>query len=193
MFNKNKQFVSYVINFALALMLFSQTTHAGTDVYVTRDANGNPVFSDTPSEAAEKIIIKEIQTVEEPKAVTLPDSSDPRIKQAVRYETLDIISPQSDEAIRNNAGNIMIQVALKPGLGGDDVILITLDGKEVSRGSATSVALNNLDRGSHQVSAAVISRTGARLLKSDVVEFHLLRTSVLNQPAPQPNPPPANN
>jgi hypothetical protein len=172
------------------LILFMPAGHA--DVYRSVDENGNVVYSDHPSKGAEKIEIKDAQTIHLPSAG--PFKYQPPPKEAPpRYSTVAISHPGNDESIRQNSGDITVQVAVNPGLKPGDVISLLMDGKEVASGPATSVTLKNVDRGSHTLQARVVGSDGSTWLSSESVTFHLLRHTVL-QPKPPPGPlnPPTN-
>lgn len=182
----------------MRLLLYSalifMTSAASADIYRSVDENGNVVFSDTPSEGAEKIEVKEAQTVDSPS--TQPFRYDPPpAEQPPRYQSLAITSPQDDQSVRANAGNVSVSMSVTPGLRGGDRLVLLMDGKQVASGSSTSVSMDNVDRGSHTLQARVIDRNGKTLASSDPVTFHLLRHSVQHaKPPPGPlNPPkPAN-
>ena len=57
--------------------------------------------------------------------------------------------------------------------------VLTLDGKEVYKGSQGSAILENVDRGTHVVSATVAARNGQSLISSAPVEFTLHRFTSL--------------
>ena len=159
----------------LLAIVFIQDAQAGTEVYITRDKNGNPVFSDQPSESAEKIKVQEIMTVP---AENIPSKTrEATRKPTVAYKSLSITRPLNDSAVRENSGKVSISVAAEPGLQKGHKIIISLDGSEISRGSSNSVSLDNVDRGTHSVSAAIISPEGTPLITAPPVQFTLLRFS----------------
>lgn len=156
----------------------------GTDVYITRDKDGNPVFSDQPSNDAEKLIIEDIQIIpsERPRTSTSPGSG--TIKELPKYNDLTIVSPKDDQTIRENTGALSIQLNLDPELRGKDVIKLYMDGKVVAEGRQLSFNLSNVDRGSHVLQAAVTSSSGKKSIQSKSITVHLQRISVNNNPSP---------
>lgn len=172
-----------LLNYILLLCVFAP---ASADIYRSVDENGNVVFSDTPSEGAEKIEVQEAQTVDSPDTrpfVYEPPESEP----APRYRSVAISSPQDDESIRANSGNITIRMSVSPSLKRGDKLVLLMDGKEVSAGSSTSVSLENVDRGSHSLQARVVGADGQTWVSSESVTFHLQRHSV-QHPKPPPGP-----
>lgn len=96
------------------------------------------------------------------------------------YRRLEILSPEHDTSVRQNAGNVAIQLAIEPPLRTDagHEIVITLDGVPVTQGTALSYRLDNVDRGTHRLKAEVRSAAGALVSSSKVVEFTLQRVAV---------------
>ncbi|MEX2523364.1 MAG: DUF4124 domain-containing protein [Gammaproteobacteria bacterium] len=165
------------------MVLVTLAAAASADVYRSVDENGNIIYSDTPSEGAEKIELREAQTVESQPGTESFRYEPPESKPPPRYKEVAITSPQNDEAIRANSGNITISMSVNPSLRPGDSLVLTMDGKEIASGRSTSVSLENVDRGTHSLSARVVGRGGKTLASSEPVKFHLLRHSVQH-----PNP-----
>lgn len=165
-----------------------------TEVYRSVDKNGNVVFSDKPSKGAEKIEIPDAQTVKAPSAGPFKYTAPPK-NPGPRYSKVAITQPGNDEAVRQNNGDITIHIAVSPSLRPGDVITLDMDGNEVASGTTTTVALKNVDRGTHTLQASVVSQDGQTWASSDTVTFHLLRYSSIkpkhppNTPLNPPKPP----
>lgn len=147
------------------------------EIYRSVDDNGNPVFTDKPSAGAELIELDELQTIKPPPVGDFEYSS-PKAKPEPKYTEVSITSPQNDAAIRDNGGNVSVNVATQPGLRSSDSLVLYLDGKEIMLGKSTAKAFSGLDRGSHQVRAAIKDAAGRILLSSQSITFHLLRQSL---------------
>jgi hypothetical protein len=164
------------------------------DVYRSVDKNGNVVFSDKPSEGAKKIEIPDAQTLKAPSA-SLSKGKPPPEQPGPRYSQVAITQPGNDQALRQNNGDITIHIAVSPSLKSGDVISLDMDGKEVASGTTTTIALKNVDRGTHTLQARVMSEGGQTWVSSDPVTFHLLRYSSIkpqhtpNTPLNPPKPP----
>ena len=191
----------------LLIMVLLLIAPVYADVYKSVDEEGNPVFTDKPSAGAEKIDVKEIQTIErEPVQLQSGDDAGPSIKvegvedseetgpeELAGYSNLAITSPQDDETIRDNAGNVTVNVAVSPNLNisaGHELVLI-LDGTVLTKTTATSINTSNLDRGTHTISVAIVDREDKEILRSNAVTFHLQRFSALQKNQPPPPPPPS--
>ena len=146
------------------------------EVYRSVDKNGNVVFTDQPSPDAELIELDELQTIDAPTRGNFEYTPPPE-KPAPRYSAVTIISPQNDLAIRDNAGNVTVNIATQPDLRSSDELVLFMDGKEIILGKSTAKAFTALDRGTHQLRAAVRDANGRILKSSPSVVFHLLRQS----------------
>jgi hypothetical protein len=170
----------YKVLYLLAVVLISHV-YAAEDIYMTVDENGNPVFTDQPSDDAKKIEVKDITTIpalKDPGTYTSP-------KEPVeRYRQLSILNPKNDETYFRSEGDLTINVAVLPRIRGSDQLVYYVDGKEVSSGRSPSFSIAELDRGTHSVYVAIVDGKGEVIKTSETVIFHLRQTSRLNTPAP---------
>ena len=167
------------MKYKIFTILFLIALGVSAEVYRSVDENGNVVFTDKPSPGAETIELDEVQTINVPPP---PDIDFERKKQPEKaYTEVSILSPQNDQAIRNDAGNVTVNVGVKPALQPSDNLVLYLDGKEIMLRKATAKAFSGLDRGTHTVRAAVKDANGTVQMGSSTVSFHLLRNSVLNR------------
>jgi hypothetical protein len=161
-----------IVCFFLALSL-------SAEIYRSIDVNGSVVFEDTPSPDAELIEVDELQTIQPPPVEDFKYT--PKEKPIDRYKTLDITSPQHDSTIRDNSGNVIVNLSVSPKLAYADNLVLYLDGKEVVLGKSTAKSFTEIDRGTHQLRAVVKDDEGHIQINSSSVTFHLLRQSVVNR------------
>ncbi len=166
---------------AIGLTLAVTSPRVLAVIYKSVDENGNVVFSDSPPDkSAEKIELGPINTIP---ALDLPANQDDSAGQPTQddasYQTFEITQPQPDQSIRDNAGNIAVAVSVAPTIDSDtnDQIVITMDGREVSRGTKTSIDLSNVSRGTHTLDAHIVNSSGKKLATANSVEFHVLRVT----------------
>lgn len=169
------------------LLLFTSVLSA--EVYRWTDANGRTVFGDSPPEQTSA------QAVELP-TLTVADSYDSGAKQddsstvaaaedeagdteSVEYQRFTVKSPQKDEAVRANNGNVLVKLELEPALQEGHGVVVYLDGKQMASGTATTFSLENIDRGTHSLFAVVHDANDDVLKNTEAVSFNLLRTSLL--------------
>ncbi|HTT08712.1 MAG TPA: DUF4124 domain-containing protein [Gammaproteobacteria bacterium] len=161
------------------LMLWAATAVADTELYKWVDKDGVVHFSDKPTAGAEKIKVKDVDTIPADKPEKAGASPQP--SEARHYE-VTFISPKGDEAIRENEGNVDISVQLNPPLNAGDTIQFSMDGQpQGDPGGATEMSLTNVDRGTHTVEATVRD-PGGKTLGSASTTFTLQRFSLLNKP-----------
>ncbi len=163
----------------ILLAMFASLCLAGNAVYKTIDENGNVIFTDQPSESAEKIQLDELQTIENPNPARLKPLPRKQQSSAVDkdyYQAFSILSPTIGESYRNNAGNFTISLSLQPALRPSHRVVIKLDGKEVANGKSLSKSLTSQDRGTHTISAQVVDASGKTMISTSG-SFTLQRVS----------------
>jgi hypothetical protein len=178
--NVSEQVVTMRNLLILAVLLTSGG--AAAEVYKSVDEHGNVEFSDQASPGAELIEVEELQTIEAPpppSILTPPAQSEP----VSFYTRVAVVSPAHDEAVRQNDGNITVSVIVEPMLSPGDHIALFLDGQEIAAAASTSIPLENIDRGTHQLQVEVRAANGTVRIRSESVTFHLLRHAI---PRPQP-------
>jgi hypothetical protein len=167
----------------LLLLLISLATATHAEVYRSIDKQGNIIFSDTSSDNAEKIELKESYTYTPPVIIDIvnDDSPPPPVEIAVPEYSLVITAPGQNEALRENAGDITIISTITPELNieRDDKLIFSLDGQLKSEvQNATSYTFTNVDRGSHIAVVSVVDITGKVIKSSKSILFHVLRAGV---------------
>lgn len=98
-----------------------------------------------------------------------------------RYNSLTIVSPANDAAVRANNGVVTVSCQLDPPLGtkAGHSIQIIVDGRTIRGLSRCGTALSELARGTHSLQIQVVDSLGKVLISSPVQTFHVLRTSRL--------------
>lgn len=168
----------------LLLALCLSSVVSAQTIYRSVDKDGNVVFSDTPGEGAEEIILREVTTINSASAPVTPQPEQAQEANVITYAGLKIASPANDEVIRENSGNVHIIVELQPNLMEGHKLTLYLDSKEYSDSTSPAFSLTNLDRGAHQLRVAVRDTEGKILLSSTSVTFHLQRASVIRPQTP---------
>ena len=168
--------------FTIALLLLFNFASGAHDIYRKVDKDGNVIFTDVPSEGAEKIQLKETTTIQsldvEPSSSQVPTRQE---EQPIPYKSVSIVNPQNDEAIRDNAGNVNIKVSIEPALYPGHEVVVYVDGEEKTSGAGTAFNLENIDRGTHQLRASIKDHEGHILVSSKSTTFHMLRQSIIQR------------
>ncbi len=166
-----------------------------TEVYKTVDPEHGVEFSDTPSPGAERIVVQPpavIDTRPPPPPVTMDESAEPAAFD--RYEQVAIASPADQETIRDNNGNVLVNVSVTPALQAErgHRLALLLDGAPYGEpGTATNFALTAIDRGTHTLRAVIVDAQGATLVESPPITVFLHRHSIklpARQKPPAPKP-----
>lgn len=183
---------------ALMVALLSSPSLAAEEkkeekVYRTTDERGRPVFSDQASGDAKEVEVTKPMTFPAGKfanqynRVTTPGSEggDGEEAAAFAYKSLAITSPAPDEAIRSNNGNITISFVVNPSPRPGHIVELMMDGKVLQRVRGSEpIALENVDRGTHQVQLQVTEgESGTVLQQGASVSFTVLRHSILHNRA----------
>lgn len=160
-------------------------------IYRSVGEDGSIVFSDKPSPGAKKVEIEETQTIEAPPPPSFVYERRQQQESNV-YSRLAIVDPANDAQIRENTGNVTVSVAVEPSLLGSDRLVLLMDGREAGTGTQTTFSLENVDRGTHELTAVVLGSDGSARMSSTPVTFHMLRYfEGPAKPGPKPGPKPA--
>lgn len=186
----------------ILFMLIGLGTAVAGDIYRWIDENGNEAYSDQPTENAEKIELRHSMIYT---PVAIPGSNDitddtqaateqsdtDQTEPAPNYQ-LTIVSPEDDAGIRVNNGDVVVNLQVIPALVPErgDKIQLYLDSLPVGVPMPQlSFMLENLERGTHQLSAVVLNASGELLAQSTTTTFHLQRSSLLQPGREQNNTP----
>jgi hypothetical protein len=156
-------------------------------VYKTVDKQGNIIYTDTPpaATAVNKVTLPPINPVSSPTdpapAAALspvpPESSDADpVTAFTGYSFIALASPVDGTLVHFDESNLLAQLVLTPGLEADHLVQFYVDGS--AYGSAIpslSLSISGLERGSHRISARVLSSRGAVLAIAAPVTVHVQR------------------
>lgn len=168
----------------LALTMLSNAVFA--TIYEQTNANGTITYSDIPLNAtAKQIDISHENKITSAIPPTTPvtkninPASSPLITSANKpYTQFEIVSPK-DQATLQNQVTIPVTLAIKPDLQPGDKIQIYLDGKAKGTASTgTQFQLNEVDRGTHQLSATIINSNQQIIKQTNTITIYNHRASV---------------
>lgn len=138
---------------AVTSLLISAFTSAQT-VYQSKDANGNPVFSDQPKPGAKEVEIKSINTTP---AVTPTYAPSQTTNEFKGYSRIGIAVPNPiPNGLTPTTVGIVTEPALRPG----DSWQLKLDGGVIASGVESSVTIPKIDRGDHTLQVDIVSSSG---------------------------------
>ncbi len=147
--------------------------------------DGSVEYTDVPppGRPATQIEVAPLNTAVPPAPAA---KSAPRATAEVQegYDELRITAPGDGETIRDNAGNVNVDLRLKPRLRAGHKIDLLLDGQSIGGGKATAITLTELDRGAHSLQAVIKNAAGQVVARSKSITFTLQRRSAILQPGP---------
>lgn len=170
----------------LTFILMGSVSVAVAELYKSLDENGEVVYSDKPPTLGAEVFTPPALQVQPP--VKIPPK---KIKPAEQKETpypysaMSFSQPEADANFHDNEANISYTLALTPVLGTvlGHYLNFKLDNTVIaSKTTSLSGVLNNVDRGSHTLTAEVCNNKG-EVLRSTQVSFHIHRFS-----SQHPNP-----
>jgi hypothetical protein len=162
----------------LLLSISSLGLHA--EVYTYIDEDGNRVFTDQPKRHAERIELAPSNSMGKPPSASTPSPSPAAaIQQMPIYQLLRILVPEPDATIHDASGNLIVTVTSEPGLQPGHSYRLLLDGKPVGTAGRSPVfPLENIDRGTHQLSVEILDSGGRILERTPSQPFHMQRISL---------------
>jgi len=166
----------------LFILLFLFSSVASAAVYKRVNPDGSVEFTDAPRSNKEKPIPLSPTNTFKATPAPVPQAFENETKAApLKYRNISITNPVDDEAVRNNAGTITVSVTLTPPLQKGHKLVILMDGNPVGEASSGSLSLDNVDRGTHTISAEVRNKKNKTLISAKPVTTHLLRRSILHR------------
>ena len=177
-----------------ALILFGVllAAAASATTYKWVDSKGVTHYSDRPQPGAEIVELQPAQTFDASAATPAqrPAARNQQASEAVRYE-LDVWKPENNETFQNTGNVVSVGLRLEPDLQDGHAIWIYLDGKRVDGlpASGSSFEVPNVARGTHTLTVVVADLSGATLVSSPAITFHLHQPSLLApNRVPRPTP-----
>ncbi|RRV13668.1 DUF4124 domain-containing protein [Pseudomonas saudiphocaensis] len=163
----------------LGLLLMLALPAAG-QIYSYIDDQGNRVFTDRPAgRAAEQVQSRPINSMPAmPVATPTPSRRQADTEPAAYYRQLNILQPEADATIRDNAGSLVVSLSSEPALQPGHQYRLLLDGNPITTSDAATLTLEYVNRGTHQLTAEIIDNQGKTLLHSAPQTFHMMRTSL---------------
>ena len=162
----------------LPLAGFGQTT----TVYRHVDEQGNVSYSTEPREGAEEVVIREsnVSQAREPLPPMQEQADEP--DPGPPYSRFVIASPAEDETIWNTGTrDLTVRIELDPPLRSHHSIHVEAAERE-ARGSRTRFELEDINRGTHQVTARILDSAGNVVQTAEGHQFHVRQHSVATPP-----------
>ena len=171
----------------LTIFIFLAGINAQAALYKYTNEKGEVIYSDKPPyEGAEELNPPKLQITPaikiKPGPIEKPKEKEQ--EKVTKYTAFQITSPKNGETLQNNAGNVNIALAIKPGLNtiAGDYINILMDGSAITKKSTNlSTTFNHIDRGTHSIQAELRDQSGKLIMFSNIVIIHVHRFSILHK------------
>lgn len=166
--------MSFAVILVIAAML---PVTAFSGIYKYLDENGNVAYSDKPVDGAKKLHIRvHDPSAEEDDIETSEDGEFNEDDEVIEYQALEMLNPTPGKVVSDRSGSVQVILLPQPRLSPRHKLIITVDGKDISRGQHTNINLTNVARGPHTVSARIIDEFGALMIESGSVSFTVSST-----------------
>ncbi len=170
-----------VILVFFGLLAAAAAVFAG-EAYRWVDENGVVHFSDVPREGAERIVLQEANVTQTRRITrSTPSAADqaPAPDEPFSYESIEIVSPAAEETLWNIEGVLNVSVALTPGLQPGHQVRFYFDGQPRTTTSSTSVQIEEVYRGVHNLQVEVIDEAGQLMIRSRPNRFYVQQNTVI--------------
>lgn len=158
-------------------VLFPATVSAQEKkIYVSRDANGVLVFSDSPLPGSEEVSFKVKPNLMEASEIKFPE------KKAPTPETynVEILQPEHQGTVRDNTGSVYISGRITPRFQRGFRVRLLLNGTpHGDPKSSTAFVLRDIDRGEHTLQLELLDQSGKLIAASQITTFYLHRASLI--------------
>lgn len=152
------------------------------EVYKVVDKEGKVTYTDKPPApgTGNPVNLPPINT--RPGIEPPPPEEQIPAAEISEYRRVAIVQPQAGITIPPGQLDLVIQVGIEPALQPGHLVEILMNGRSLGRpAAATSMRIENLERGTHRIEAIIINAEGRRIAASQSVEFFVKRASRLNQ------------
>lgn len=146
-------------------------------VFVTRDANGVLVFSDSPQPGAEELTLSSRPNIMAATDPTLPARKAP----AAEPFNVEIVQPEEQGTVRDNTGSVYVSGKISPMFERGLQVRLLLNGKPHAEPQNNTIfILRNVERGEHTLQMELFDQSGKLIAASPLTTFYLHRASVIS-------------
>lgn len=167
----------------LSLLLCSISA-AHAQIFKTYDKNGNVIFSDVPSDSAERVEEKPIAIVPAlPRNVidekTKPLAKNPKSNAPTTYK-IKLNGLEAQASLRKEQEPVKVTITTEPELHKDHQMIVSLDGKGGGNMNTILVDPSDLDRGEHNIEVKIQDQK-QRVFQSQSLIFMIQQTTAVKK------------
>lgn len=145
-------------------------------VYKSRDAQGNVIFSDTSSESAKAVTVPPTNTMPEVAAPARPAAPPATGDAAGAGYALAIVTPVEGQTVFSATGTLDVGLSVTPALQPGHSLRLLLDGAPAGLPQQGSLTLEGLSPGPHALQVQVMDSSGEIVQNSGTVTVQMRRT-----------------
>ena len=150
------------------------------------DENGVVHFSDRPVDGAERIVLpsdsirprSQAQTQSFAAEATATPAAEEEPPEVFKYDSIEIVAPAPEETLWNIEGVLNVSMRVVPALRPGDQIRVFFDGQERTVTSSTTLTIDEVWRGVHNIQAEIIDSTGRLMARSLPNRFYVQQNSI---------------
>lgn len=145
-------------------------------IYKYIDENGRIAYSDKPVVGAQAVKIQRAPTPSREDVAEndyLGEDNFDEYGEVTKYNALQVLHPIPEKVVNERSGSVQVILLATPPLSDQHQLIITVDGKDISRGRHANLNLTNLPRGSHSVNGRIVDSNGFEMIKSPTVTFYV--------------------
>jgi hypothetical protein len=168
------------------IITFSSVNIAETRVYKWIDSDGKTHFSDKARPGTPMVTVTTNNLFSNDDV--FPEQDEEQTNQTEKSKKPPIIynasitSPKNDASVRSNNGLVVVQVSTTPKLEANHKLQLYVDSeKKEEPQSSTTIRVQNMDRGTHQLQVQILDEKGKTTAETEAISFHLLRATVKKQ------------
>ena len=165
----------------LLLLVLLGSAAAAQEAYRWVDEDGIVHYSDRPREGAEQILLPtpNVATTRriEPRQQPGSPADDAAQEPPPGYETISIVSPESEQTLWNIEGVLNVSVSLTPPLKPGHRVRAYHNGV-AQMVTGTSFQIQEVWRGEHNLQVEVLDATGKLLIRSQPTRFYVQQNTV---------------
>ncbi|MDN3637402.1 DUF4124 domain-containing protein [Simiduia curdlanivorans] len=160
-----------------AAIALSMSAIAMAQVYKTTDENGRTVYTDRPSDDAESVEMREINTA--PPISARPNTRQSKAEKPALDYRVHITSPENETYLTPGERNLTVAFMVnQPLVDGVRAQLLSNGSPVGSSTTGSSITLPEVERGEHQVSVIIYDSEDQILAESAPITVYSHRTTV---------------
>jgi hypothetical protein len=161
-----------MIRLFFPLLLFGSVS-VTAEIYKWVDAEGHTYFSDRPQSDTEsmEVIAPRPQIARE----NVTPAASPETALLGPYLAFDIVSPEANQTLKTDQGQLPISLILDPALQNGHRLALELDGGSITpnESAGTQLLLTGVPHGTHRALAQILDHQGQLIARTRTIHFHL--------------------